>query len=267
MTSFMNKIISEICKEEGIKETSISKNWITVLEKDGKVRYINGSRFGLNSQMTGLIADDKYAFYEAAKEQGIPTIDTTMIWDRNLAKRDLRPAIRDVKEYFNTHNKNIVLKPNTGYMGNNVYRITDGRQIRPAMQLLTYKYDTLICQPFIALQNEYRFIMLNGECRLAYKKVRTDESDWKFNLSKGARTEKIDSLALFEVLNNLAKKVCDRMNFKFVSVDIAETFDNNFFIIEVNSGVATSHYAEYNPEDYGHIKQIYKDAILELFKE
>ena len=57
-------IISELCKEKEIKLTSISKDWIKVLERDNEIHYIISHKFDLNNNSVSTILDDKYAFYE-----------------------------------------------------------------------------------------------------------------------------------------------------------------------------------------------------------
>ena len=42
-------IISELCKEKEIKLTSISKDWIKVLERDNEIHYIISHKFDLNN--------------------------------------------------------------------------------------------------------------------------------------------------------------------------------------------------------------------------
>ena len=55
-----------------IKYKLLSKDWIIMLEKDGKTRYICGYKFDLNGHGIGLITDDKFALYEVLKAKGIP---------------------------------------------------------------------------------------------------------------------------------------------------------------------------------------------------
>ena len=57
-------IISELCKEKEIKLTSISKDWIKVLERDNEIHYIISHKFDLNNNSVSTILDDKYDFYE-----------------------------------------------------------------------------------------------------------------------------------------------------------------------------------------------------------
>lgn len=57
-------ILSEICKEQSIKLTYLSKDWIVVLEKDNKCKILAGYKFDLNEHGLGEVCDDKYALCE-----------------------------------------------------------------------------------------------------------------------------------------------------------------------------------------------------------
>ena len=74
MKNNFKEIIKEICTEDNIKYKFLSKDWVIMLEKDGKTRFISGYKFDLNSHGIGLIADDKYALYEVLKSKNIPVI-------------------------------------------------------------------------------------------------------------------------------------------------------------------------------------------------
>ena len=67
--------IKQICDNNGIKCTFLSKNWIIKLEKGDKIRFITGNKFDLNSHALGNILDDKYAFYEVLKNDNVPIIE------------------------------------------------------------------------------------------------------------------------------------------------------------------------------------------------
>ena len=75
MAEIFKKIIEDICKENGIKYNFLSKDWVIMLEKDGKNRFISGYKFDLNSHGIGLIVDDKYALYDVLKVKTIPVIE------------------------------------------------------------------------------------------------------------------------------------------------------------------------------------------------
>jgi len=268
MNEELELLIKEICKEENIKYKNVSDNYITILKKENKIRFINKYKFGLNSQIGSILSDDKYAMYEVLKEFNIPVIKYDLIWNRNNQKREeeIIDKINYIKKYFNDNNNHIVLKPNMGYSGNMLFNIDNTIDIEPSFRKLLDYTDTIVANPFYKLKNEHRVIILNNKCRLIYTKNLTNNS-WQFNLSKGSIATKITDNNLKDKLINLAFKVYKLLNLSFVSIDIVEDYNNNLYILEINSGVSMTKYLKQHKEDYNKIKNIYRDALLELFKK
>ena len=93
------------------------------------------------------------------------------------------------------------------------------------------------------------------------------EYNWKFNLSQGSTARKIEDFVLSEKLIKLAKQVCNEINLRFGSIDIIETINGEFLVLEVNSGVMLENYIRLNPKQYSFAKNIYKEAIETLFAD
>ena len=308
MKNNFKEIIQKICDEDNIRYKFLSKDWVIMLEKDGKTRFISGYKFDLNSHGLGLIADDKYALYEVLRDKGIPVIEHRIVYNKT---NKLDYAIGSntneyVKEYFMKNNNHIVIKPNDGTCGHNVFNVTDINDIDKILdKLFVNNYSISMC-PFYNIKNEYRVIMLEGENKLLYAKylpiVTGDgnktirqlllefnydyfidklkdskydrilaneekfEYTWKYNLSQGSIAKKLNDKLLESELVKIAKQVCDEINLKFGSIDIVQTTNNNLFVLEVNSGVMLENYIRLNPDEYITAKNIYKNAIENLFK-
>lgn len=309
MKNFFRTIIEEICNESNIKYKFLSKEWIIMLEKEGKTRFISGYKFDLNSHGIGVVLDDKYALYDVLKNKNIPTAEHKIVYNKtNSLDYAIGCNTYDyVKNYFLDNNNHIVIKPNNGTCGNNVFNVIDINEIDNILDKIFLKNFSISICPFYLIKHEYRVIMLNGEKKLLYKKclplVTGDgkktirqlllefnygyfvdkledskydrvlgekenfEYNWKFNLSQGAIAEKVEDDILEEKLIKLAKLVCNEINLKFGSVDIIQTMDDELLILEVNSGVMMENYIRLNPEEYLTAKNIYKEAIENLFKE
>ena len=167
-----DNMIKEICDENKINYKYLSKNWIIKLEKNNKNKYIVGRKFDLNSQSTSLILDDKYALYEVLRDRNIPIIEHRIVFN----KTDSHSYALDcnsrkyVEDFFKKNNNHIVIKPNTGYQGTNVFNITNLNEIDEILDtLFSNTYSISIC-PFYNIKHEYRAIMLDGECKLLYAK-------------------------------------------------------------------------------------------------
>ena len=98
-------------------------------------------------------------------------------------------------------------------------------------------------------------------------KNKTFEYNWKFNLSQGSIAKKLNDKLLQDKLIKIAEQVCKEINLKFGSVDIIETTNNELLVLEVNSGVMLENYVRLNPNEYTLVKDIYREAILNLFKD
>ena len=309
MATEFQKITEKICKEKNIKYSLLSKDWVIMLEKDEKTRFISGYKFDLNSHGIGLIADDKYALYEVLKRKNIPVVEHKIVYNKTN-KLDYAIGCNTyeyVKDYFMENNQNIVIKPNNGTCGKNVFKVTNIEQIDDILdKIFSDNYSISIC-PFYNILHEYRVIMLNGENKLSYTKYlpivigdgrktirelllefnheyfadkledskydkvlgykERYEYNWKFNLSQGSVARRIEDEQLLKKLTKIAKEIASKINLKFGSVDIIETTDNKLLALEVNSGVMLDNYIRLNPIDYNIVKEIYTEAIETLFIE
>ena len=267
MKDFLRKTLNEICMEENIKCTHLSSEYITKLEKDGKTRYISGTYMGCNSYMATLLADDKYAMYEVLKNAEISVIEFKLVWDRDNIKscNNIEKCLKEIKEYYIANNKHIVLKPNRGYAGQNMYNINEDNQIEPAFRELLDQTDTIVVNPYYKAKHEHRVIILNGKVRLIYTKT-LGRDEWQFNLAQGGKVDKINSKELEERLANLALQAYNQINANFVSVDIFECEGEALKILEINGSVSMEKYVEQMPEEYEKVKNIYRDAIRSMFE-
>lgn len=309
MKNNFKEIIKEICIEDNITYKFLSKDWVIMLEKDNKTRFISGYKFDSNSHGIGLIADDKYALYEVLNSKNIPVIEHKIVYNKtnNLDYAIGCNTYEYVKEYFQKNNKNIVIKPNDGTCGKNVFNVTDENEIDIILDKIFLKNFSISICPFYKIKHEYRAVMLDGENVLLYAKHlpivagdghktirqllldfnydyfinklddskyddvlpknKTFQYNWKFNLSQGSTAKKVNDKLLQDKLIKIAEQVCKEINLKFGSVDIIETTDNELLVLEVNSGVMLENYVRLNPDEYETVKNIYKNAILNLFKD
>lgn len=168
------RIIKEICEEEKIMVSFLSKDWITVLEKGNKTKYIAGYKFDLNNHGLGLVLDDKYAMYDVLKNKELPIIEHHILYrESNLNDYAVECNTYEVAvNLFNKYNKNIVLKPNNGACGVGVYHVTDEETLKEIyIKLLQKNFSISLC-PFYEVETEFRTIVLNNKVKLLYGKRR-----------------------------------------------------------------------------------------------
>lgn len=288
------KIIEEICKEQNIKINKMSDDWIIELNKDGITKYIIGYKFDLNSSCTSEICNDKYALFSILENSAIPVIKHDILFRNNEKK------LSTIAEKLNY---NLVLKPNNGTCGNNIFHITCKDEIIDAYRKMLHLGNVCIC-PFYNIKNEFRIIYLNGKTEHIYKKVKpiivgdgkstikelllhfngeyykdeknfinkkyninyipkdgeTIEYEWRFNLSKGAIISEVNEDEKKDLIK-LASLAAEKINLKFGSIDIIKTMDNQYKIIEINSGVMMENLINLEKEGYKIAKNIYKKAM------
>ena len=159
-----NDIINELCKEKNIKLTSISKNWIKVLERDNQIHYMISHKFDLNNNSITKILDDKYAFFELMELKKNPIIKHHIIF-KNYSKED-------IKKLYELYNHNLVIKANLGTCGKEVFHENNLEKIYDLLDNLLIKYYSLSICPYINIINEYRVIILDSQILLMYGKIK-----------------------------------------------------------------------------------------------
>ena len=298
-----NTLIKEICDELDIKYTYLSKEWLIKLVKNGKIEYLAGNKFPLNNHVIGSIMDDKYATYEVLKDLYLPVAKHHIFYsEKNKEKYTEGCKSReDLLNIFNEYNHDVVVKPNDGLQGIDVYHISDFSALTNITdKLLKNNYSISIC-PYYHIKNEYRVIVLDNEVKLLYKKINSTiigdgihsikellvefnpyyfsklslpefilpvgekyTYDFRFNLSKGSIASVDIDANLKEKLTNLAISITQKTNIRFASIDIIDTEDNELLVLEINSGVTVDKAINFIPDGYNIAKNIYREAIIKL---
>lgn len=168
------KIIKEICDEENINYSVISKDWIIVLEKNNVTNIITGYKFGINNHALGELLDDKYATFELLSKKNIPIIEHNIIYGPGNNNQYAIGSNSEeyVKGLFYKYNQNVVLKINDGTCGANVLHIKNIDELVEQYKNLSKKYFSMSLCPYYDIENEYRAIVVNGKTELLYKKTK-----------------------------------------------------------------------------------------------
>lgn len=193
-------LMSEVCAEMSVEIKKLSYDWILQLSKDGKIRYITGTRFDLNPEAAGNIACDKYATYEVLKSQNIPVIEHKMVFNPNsraalVGNEGVWTII--ISEFLKYGR--LVVKPNNGCEGQGVFLCNNMKEVEIAIhQLFKIQNSISIC-PYYDIKTEYRTFYLDGQVLLVYGKTKP------FVIGDGKSSVK----ELVETLNLPEKKVVD----------------------------------------------------------
>ena len=256
----------------------------------------------------GLVADDKYALYELLKLNNIPVIEHEIFYEFNN-KNDYavgHNTYLDAYNYFLAHNKDIVLKPNKGTCGNNVFRINDEGSLKEKLEKVLVKSFSISLCPYYHIEKEYRVIVLDGKVELSYAKQKPivvgdgksnikellnkfnpnyfnkDEHFYNENIDLNYipnQNEKVEYSWLFNLskgaiveekvgneIITLALEAYKVSGLRFCSVDVIRTNDGKIMIMEINSGVMISNYVNLVTNGYNKAYKVYKDAIEAMFK-
>lgn len=293
-----NELIKKICADLEIKITSLSDEWLKVLEKNHQIHYIQGYKFDLNNHGIGNIMDDKGLFFDLLSYKKIPIIEHYIIFSDYDKQK--------VLDYFNKNNHCLVIKGNIGTCGKEVFKVDNEKDLFTCINTLFLKEFSISLCPYYDIKNEYRVILLDKKVRIVYGKERPliigdgnktlqelarefndyycDKElkngnyipkknekiflDFKFNLSQGSKMFIDIEEGLQKRIESLALKVVKELDIPFCSVDIIYTKDNKLLVMEANSGVMMDNYLRFM-KDTGYLKvyNLYRDAILMMFKD
>lgn len=89
--------------------------------------------------------------------------------------------------------------------------------------------------------------------------------NWKHNLGKGSYAIIEESNEIVNKIEAIIKDLINKMNIKFSSIDIVKC-NNEYKVLEINSGVMMEHFSQQDGDTYIIAKEIYREAILSMFE-
>ena len=93
------------------------------------------------------------------------------------------------------------------------------------------------------------------------------EFSWKFNLSGGAQVNLEVSDFARENIEKIVHKVATCLNVRFVTIDIIQDENDQFFVMEINGNVCLSQFIHLVAEGRNIAKSIYAKAIDTMFND
>ena len=165
-------IVKEICKEEEIKIRTYSNDYILQLEANNKAMYIMGNKFPNNNAAIEQICNDKAALADILSTYKIPHVPH-FYFDSPLQMEYCPPngTWKKLQFLMKKYGK-LVCKVNRGTGGNDVYKVTNQRELEAAVLDIFGKSRSMAVCPYLEIKNEYRVIMVNDEFQYAFQKVR-----------------------------------------------------------------------------------------------
>lgn len=293
-----NKLIKQICEENNIQFQELSDDWIIKLKKGNTNKFIVGYKFDLNTQATSEICNDKFALYAVLDSENIPVIKYNILFknEEEKLKKFFEEYNQDVvlkpnngtcgnnvmhisnfdklkAEYENLMKKcysvdicpfynikseyRIIYSSNKQYIYKKVKPIIVGDGVHTVKQLLedfNYEY-------FSNIEN-----CKNEEIALGYipKIGEKIEYEWRFNLSKGAKISEVSDIEKNKLMS-LVNLIVNVIDLKFVSIDIVELTNDEYMVMEINSGVMMENLIKLQENGIEIAKDIYEEAVKMMF--
>ncbi|MDR3249466.1 MAG: hypothetical protein LBS95_00070, partial [Mycoplasmataceae bacterium] len=129
LTRQLEVIIKQIAKKLGIQYHSYASGWIIGLTKNKITKYIYGYNFLLNSAVASKLCDDKAAISEILISNNIPSFQHKYFMKNYYAKKD-------VVDLFNKFKNDVVVKPNIGSSGNDVFHCQNSEVLFEKIDLI-----------------------------------------------------------------------------------------------------------------------------------
>jgi len=262
-----NELINEICLHHNITVDYLSEDYLLRLTKGGQNRHIFGPYWDINSAAADRLACDKAGCYTMLNHSDVPAIEHMIMYNplRWSYLLDENGTMKKALEYFEANNRKVVVKPNKGAQGRDVFFCDTPFALETAFQtIFVTEPDVAIC-PYYEILTEYRVFYLNGQVRYVYGKTKGD--DWRHNLAQGAKAFEVEDGNLRAKLAELAIQAARCINISFATIDIVVLENSELAVMEINAGVQVQILLEQLPHRREKIKSIYADAITSMFEE
>jgi glutathione synthase/RimK-type ligase-like ATP-grasp enzyme len=164
--------IATAAAEMGASVTTHCDDWILAITLNSRTLHIVGYDFPLNTATAKLIAQDKTALSEVLAAANIPHIEHRIVHHPKMA--EYVPHAGNwpwLTDYLRLHRR-VVVKPNEGTGGNDVYRASTLLELEHALSTVHAKTRAAVVCPYVDIAHEYRLIVLNGTVQLCYRKLR-----------------------------------------------------------------------------------------------
>ena len=166
-------LIEEIAEEGAYKLKRFSHDWILRLEKGNVSRHVFGYNFEVNSAAARLIAADKAATADLLGDAGLPVVEHQIFLQPELASYVSATGNWDqMQSYAKTHGYPVVVKPNEGTGGEDIFKIESPLELEQAVGALFERQRAITFSPYLEIEQEYRVIGLDSENMLIYGKQR-----------------------------------------------------------------------------------------------
>ncbi|RLK54568.1 ATP-grasp domain-containing protein [Actinokineospora cianjurensis] len=227
-----------------------SGHWIGELILGASRGLIIGYSFPLNNVASAKAADDKVATTVLLRAAKVGCVDHQLVrpgWSGS-------PSIRWERELP------VVVKPNTESGGRGVRLVSTIDELHSAIGELSTRYRAIAWSSFLSITDEYRTVFLDGAMVLAFRKVRSDPTEWRHNLHLGATPEVCTDQSTLDSLAQVGADAMVALGLRFATVDVV-VVDGEHLVMEVNSGVSLERFSRHSREYSALAGEVYAKAV------
>ncbi|SFJ31881.1 RimK-like protein [Bradyrhizobium sp. Gha] len=254
--------IKAYCARHGIDVDVRAGGWLIAMRRGEIRRFAFGYDIGLNSAIAHRLANDKSATSEALSLARVSSIPHHLFLNPKLGRNIVAPTWRDaMRELLHAHPQGVVLKPNEGTSGRQVFKVTTEAELDHAASDVFAMSAGLVIAPYVAIEEEVRVVLLEDMPLVVYSKQRG--ADWRHNLDAGAKPVLLEDGEVRTACVKLAIDAANAIGIAFASIDVVRV-EGDWRVLEINSGVMMEALGKLYPEL---VQATYDAALDRVFGE
>lgn len=247
----------------GLEAEVLMDGWVINFKKGNKSFDVMTFDVGLNKSVHQKKVMDKVMCYTILKKNGVAAVEH-YFYKNPQGSQYKWMTLRELSELARKYNYNVVLKPNKGAAGKNVYLVHNEHEFDVCLIDLLNKHVDIALSPYYEYDTEYRLVVLDGEVLMGFGKRKSDK-DFRHNLSAGSSVVEIPE-EIREELYDLAVRAAKAIGIRFVTVDIINHVDG-FKVLEINNSVTLKRIASVNTYWKNKCIEAYRRALEKVVEE
>jgi glutathione synthase/RimK-type ligase-like ATP-grasp enzyme len=268
---FLNQALVEIADVRGLRYEEWGQGWVTRVGDGPRSLSTYGYQLSINPVVAASVARDKSAAVERLERDGVAVVATHLVlnavrqdWlDGRSPDQVLDQALTTLLDAGPVP---LIVKPNEGSSGDGVYLCRDQVEVRRRVHELLDREPSVVIQPFLELDREERWIVLDGQPRLRYTKrpadpVRSGRRAPLFNLALGAAVDEFGLAGADPDAERLAVAAARSLGLRVAAVDLVSGPEEGLAVLEVNSGLSFEHLVRLEPSRRADAVGVY-DAVV-----
>jgi glutathione synthase/RimK-type ligase-like ATP-grasp enzyme len=270
---FLNAALAEIAAARRLRYDEWGQGWVARVGDGRRWLSTYGYQLSLNSAVAASVARDKSAAVERLSADGLVVVPTELILD-DVRQRwlDGRPHDAVLEPVLAAATYPVIVKPNEGSSGEGVYWCADADQARRRVAELLAREPSVVIQPFLELVSEERWVLIDGQPRLRYRKCpappdRTGRHAPLFNLAAGATVDQLGLAGASTEAEGLARAAVASLGLRVAAVDVVTDLAGQRRVLEVNSGLSFEHLVRLEPRARPDAVAVYDAAVVAALAE